>query len=1053
MKFTKCIFAIVLFCMALAANASETVFTPNTPTPFARPSINGKLHVEGNVLRDSRGNLAILKGTSTHGIIWYPQFVNKSLFKQLSREWNTNLIRLAMYSYDYIPGDRQTTLKILREGIEYAIANDMYVIVDWHILKDNNPNQHLAEAVEFFNMMAKEYANVPNVIFEICNEPNGDCTWDDIKEYASIIIPIIRRHNPEAIILVGTPNYSREIQFASHDPLSFDNIMYTFHFYATSHLDEFRNKLRTVVGEGTPIFISESGLCEESGDGPIDIESVRKWNSLVDSLNLSYAVWSLSNKDEGTAIIKANSRAIEYLNDEDLSPSGKFVRAIMRGESIDSIPLVYDVSDKFKLMARKTPYLVWVLFAIPTLLLLFIALAVIKFRKHLKRKKNRTYDDLLKYSKDPEMQKFYAKPGKVLLGEIFLMASTFCTIIYLCWRATCSIPFAYGNIAVIGSIVLLAVEILGFIETLIHYSNMLGYREHPLPKIADKDFPDVDVFISTYNEPPELLRKTIIGCKHMEYPDKSKVHIYLCDDNRRSEMRKLAEELGIEYFDRPDNKGAKAGNLNAARKRTKSPYIVTFDADMIPRREFLLKTIPYFIEAERINQSLPKSKRLPLGFVQTPQSFYTPDVFQHNLYGERHIPNEQDFFYQIIEAAKTSSNSVIYGGSNTVLSRKALKDIGGFYTKSITEDFATGMLIESAGYASLGLSEPLASGIAPSSFQEHIQQRTRWGRGVIATAKQLKIIRRRKLSITQKLSYLSSVLYWFSPVKNLIYLTSPLLFAVFCIPIFKCTLVDLLIFWLPMHLLQITSLRVQSHNKVSSRMSGIYETSVMPFLLIPVIQEALGITLTTFKVTKKESPSYKTEIDKKNLLPFGILLALSVFGIIQTIYLMITLEAIGILAVLFWLCRNMFYLIMCIFIGLGRDADGENVRVYAAESIEILKGDGQKIYGITTQLLEHGLDIFADEIDVLKLGEAIELGIDYNGTTLNIKGTVVALRHSRHPKVPSVYTIEILDFGGKKDEYIQMLYDRIPTLPQHMKFHDSRIGSLWSNIAHRITTR
>ena len=1036
---------IIFLVLALAVFATAE-------SSVARPSINGKLHVEGTVLRDANGNLAVLKGASTHGLTWFPQFVNQGLFKQLSEEWNTNLIRLAMYSHDYVNGNREKNLKILHEGIKYAIANDMYVIVDWHILKDNNPNQNLAQAIEFFNQIAKEYANVPNIIFEISNEPNGDCTWEGIKEYATIIIPVIRRHSPDAIIVVGTPNFDREIQFPAQDPLEFDNVMYVLHFYATSHKDEYRAKLREVVGSGTPIFISESGICEATGDGKIDIESVRLWYSLLDSLHLSYTIWSLSNKEEESAIIKADSRAVTYLTESDLSPSGKFVRAIFRGEKIDDIPLVYDASSKFKLMARNEPYLVWVLFAIPVLILLLVTWAIIKIRKHLKRNKPHTYDDLLKYSDAPHLKE-KSRTKKFVLAEIFMMASTFCTLIYLCWRISCSIPFAYGHIAVIGSIVLLVVEIFGFVETQIHNSNMLGFRNHPLPQIDDKDFPDVDIFISTYNEPPELLRKTIVGCKHMEYPDKKKVHIYLCDDHRRSEMRELAEELGINYFDRPDNKGAKAGNLNEALKRTSSPYIVTFDADMIPRRKFLLKTIPYFVDAEKINQKLPEEKRLPLGLIQTPQSFYTPDVFQHNLYAETRIPNEQDYFYQVIEAAKTSSNSVIYGGSNTIISRKALEKIGGFYTESITEDFATGMLIESAGFASLGLSEPLASGIAPFAFQEHIQQRTRWGRGVIATAKQLKIIRRRNLNLAQKMSYLSSVLYWFSPIKNLIYLLSPLLFAVFCIPIFKCTLIDLILFWLPMHILQIVSLRFVSQNKISSRLSGIYETSVMPFLLIPIVKEFFGITLSTFKVTDKKAKQQKNTVDKKFLLPFGILLLLTIIGIVQMTYLMFTLEAIGILAVLFWLIRNSYYLVMCIFLGFGRDADGENVRVRAAEPVTVTKSNGDRIDGITTKLLEHGVDIFTDEINALSLGEPIDIKFNYKGPAINVKGTVVSLRRSSNPKVPCVYTVEILDFVGNKDEYIQMLYDRITTLPQRIKLGEGHIDNLWNNVAHRIVAK
>ena len=1033
------IFALVTFANAEVINA--------------RPSVNGKLHVQGTDLFDEQGNQVVIKGASTHGLTWFPQFVNNGLFHQLSREWNTNLIRLAMYSYDYVHGDRKKNLEVLRKGVQYAIENDMYVMVDWHILTDNNPNENLAEAINFFNMMAKEYADVPNVIFEICNEPNGDCTWEDIKEYANIIIPVIRRHKPDALILIGTPNYDREIQEPAKDPVAFDNVMYSFHFYATSHKGESLALLKEVVGGGTPIFITESGFCEASGDGKIDLESVKQWYATLDSLHLSYTIWSMSNKEEESAMVLSDSRAVGHLTDKDLSLSGLYARALFQGKDLNEISLVYKPISNFKLIARTKPHLLWVFFAAPTFVLLVIVLVLQKIRKRFRSKKIRTYDDLLKFSKNEDARKYNSRPGKVILFDMILLLSAFCTLIYLCWRFTCSIPYAYGWVAIIGSCILLAIEVLGFIESLIHYSGMLKLREHPLPEIADTDYPDVDIFISTYNEPPELLRKTIVGCKHMDYPDRSKVHIYLCDDNRRSEMRELAEELGVNYFDRPNNEGAKAGNLNAALARTSSPYVVTFDADMIPQRKFLLKTIPYFVDAERINESLPEEKRRPLGFIQTPQSFYTPDVFQHNLYAERKVPNEQDYFYCVIEAAKTSTNSVIYGGSNTIISRKALEDIGGFYTKSITEDFATGMLIESAGYVSLGLSQPLASGIAPSTFKEHIQQRTRWGRGVIATAKQLKFMFNRKLGISQKLSYLSSVLYWFSPVKNLIYLLSPLMFAVFCIPIFKCTLIDLALFWLPMHLMSMCALRITSQGKISARWSGIYETSVMPFLLMPIIKETLGITLSKFKVTTKDKRIFHNKADKKTIAPFAVLLALTVAGIVHMSYMIIALGYIEILAVLFWLVRNTYYLTMCLFLGMGRDSDGEPVKVLAAERAMVKKQDGHEIEGITTKLTEHGVDIFTDELNVLNLGEPIGLTLSKKMYTLQVTGTVVAIRNSCNPAVPCVYTVEILDFGGQKDEYIQMLYDRTPTLPQRLRLGEGHIDNLWNNIAHRIVTR
>ncbi len=291
------------------------------------------------------------------------------------------------------------------------------------------------------------------------------------------------------------------------------------------------------------------------------------------------------------------------------------------------------------------------------------------------RKKHPTYDDLF----DERI-----RPAYGIFPKVLILISWLTLIMYLMWRIVWSLPLQSGPVAIAGSIILLVVEILGFFETMVHYKSILGTKEHKLPVISDDEYPDVDIFIATYNEPCDLLRRTINGCKHIDYPDRSKVHIWVCDDNRRKEMRELAESMGVGYFDRPDNKGAKAGNLNHAMGLTSAPYVVTLDADMIPKSDFLLKTIPYFVDAKKRAAADPKKANIKLGFIQTPQCFYDPDVFQHALYCENNVPNEQNFFYQDIEPARTSTNSVIYGGSNTILSREALEAIGEFYTESIT---------------------------------------------------------------------------------------------------------------------------------------------------------------------------------------------------------------------------------------------------------------------------------------------------------------------------------------------------------------------------------
>ncbi len=1036
---------ILLLAISLPAGATD-VYT-------ARPSVNGRLQVIGTALSDASGKPVQLRGVSTHGLTWYPEYVSEALFRQISEDWQCNLVRLAMYSELYCGNEREESLRLLRKGIEAAIAADQYVLVDWHILEDNNPNQHLTEAMAFFDLIASEYADCPNLLFEICNEPNGPLVeWADVKAYAEQVIPVIRRHIPGAVIVIGTPNYDRDLGEAALQPLAFDNIMYVLHFYTASHHEDLQTELRATLDRGLPVFISECGICEASGDGVIDFASAVKWFTLLNENKISYAVWSLSDKSESSAMFQLHFDPEGPIRDEDLTLSGKWVRELIRGTDPASIPAP---------AARVTPSFperivtwiarsqgdpgagvlrIWVLLTGISSVIMLIGLTAFWLMRRQRHRRRLTYDDIVGEAQTSGRKK--------VLPQAILILCAWSTLVYMCWRVSYSIPFRYGVVAVTGNLLLLIVEIVGFMEFMVLYRHLLGMRSYTLPKIPDDAWPEVDVFIATYNEPTELLRKTVNGCLHMKYPDPKKVHIWICDDNRRAEMRALAEEMGVGYFDRPDNKGAKAGNLNHALGLTGAPYIVTFDADMIPRSEFLLKTIPYFVDAELREQSRPEAERLRLGLLQTPQCFYDPDVFQHALYCEKRAPNEQDFFYRTIEPAKTSTNSVIYGGSNTVLSRAALEAVGGFYTESITEDFATGLLIEAAGFVSLALPEPLASGQTPHTFREHIKQRTRWGRGVIVTARKLKIFRRKTLTLTQKISYLSSVSYWYSPLKSLIYILAPLMFAVFAIPVFKCSWPEIVMYWLPMFLLQDLCLRVNSRNTISVKWSGIYETSVMPHLLIPILKESVGISMSTFKVTDKSSRGGKRKRDLRAMAPFLFLIALSVVGIIRVLIHFDLMQIISIFIILFWIVRNLYYLVMAIFLADGRDSDGEVVRVTDAELVVVRKGD-TVLDGITTLMTEHSLTVFLDDSEALRLGDHATVELTHGNREISLKGVVTAVRESRHGQART-HTLEILNPEGNRMEYLQLLYDRIPSLPQSLHGDFGALFDLWQNIVHRV---
>lgn len=303
------------------SNTEGTAMNGKTPV-----EAYGALQVKGNRLMDEKGNPVQLKGVSTHGLSWYPQYVNEDFFRQMRDEWNVEVVRLAMYTAEYNgycvgdEGNKQTLKNIISEGVNHATNLGMYVIIDWHILSDSNPLQNKEEAKKFFAEMAERYQGYDNVIYEICNEPNSGAGWSDIKTYANEVIPVIRENDKDAIILVGTPNWSQFVNEAAADPITgYDNLMYVLHFYADTHRDDLRNTLQNAYNQGLPIFVSEFGICDASGNGAINVEEANKWIDLMDQNGISYCIWNLSNKDESSAFFKVDCNKSSGFTSEDLS--------------------------------------------------------------------------------------------------------------------------------------------------------------------------------------------------------------------------------------------------------------------------------------------------------------------------------------------------------------------------------------------------------------------------------------------------------------------------------------------------------------------------------------------------------------------------------------------------------------------------------------------------------------------------------------------------------------------------------------------------------------
>ena len=326
MKKLFCMLAVLVMAVSLAVPVLAGEETP------------GPLHVEGSQLVDESSEPVQMRGVSTHGLAWFPQYVNADCFRQI-HDWGANVVRLAMYTAEYggycEGGDQRALKQLVKDGVAYATDAGMYVIVDWHILSDGDPNIHKAEAMAFFEEMSTAFAGQDNVLYEICNEPNGGTDWASVKAYALEVIPAIRANDPDAVVIVGTPNWCQMVDQAAADPITeYDNVMYALHFYADTHRDDLRARMEAAVQTGLPIFVTEFGTCDTSGNGAVNEEQTDIWVALMDGLGISYVNWNLSNKDESSAILASGCEKISGFTPEDLSQSGRWLYGLLTGEHL-----------------------------------------------------------------------------------------------------------------------------------------------------------------------------------------------------------------------------------------------------------------------------------------------------------------------------------------------------------------------------------------------------------------------------------------------------------------------------------------------------------------------------------------------------------------------------------------------------------------------------------------------------------------------------------------------------------------------------------------------
>ena len=300
-------------------------------------SLNGRLSLDGIRLVNERGENVVLRGISTHGIAWNPKTYHEESIRTLVEQWGITLFRIAVYTHEwggYCTGQwksKEEYREVVDRLVDVCGGLGIYCIVDWHVLNEGSgdPNFTLEDSKEFWHHMSQRHQGKPHVLFEICNEPNGDdVTWEVVKSYAEEIIPIIRNIDPERLIICGTPTWSQDVDIAARNPLLYDNVIYSLHFYAGTHGVELRNRAEQAMKEGLPVMVSEFGLSRADGNGGVYKKECDTWLEWMEINKLSWVNWSFCDVDESSAALLPG--AAEKGDWNCCSPSGVWLKSCLR---------------------------------------------------------------------------------------------------------------------------------------------------------------------------------------------------------------------------------------------------------------------------------------------------------------------------------------------------------------------------------------------------------------------------------------------------------------------------------------------------------------------------------------------------------------------------------------------------------------------------------------------------------------------------------------------------------------------------------------------------
>ncbi|NDU86335.1 MAG: UDP-forming cellulose synthase catalytic subunit [Ferrovum sp.] len=510
-------------------------------------------------------------------------------------------------------------------------------------------------------------------------------------------------------------------------------------------------------------------------------------------------------------------------------------------------------------------------------------------------------------------------PGHLVSLAMIVMSLAISTR-YIWWRLSSTLNWDHP-LDLIWGVLLLIAEVYAYVFLVLGYFQTawpLHRKMVPLPE-DEQLWPAVDVYIPTYNEPLEVVRSTIYAAQGIDWPA-DKINIYLLDDGRRPEFEEFSAVVNIHYITRPDNRHAKAGNLNHAMTKTQGEFIAVFDCDHIPTRSFLQTTMGGFLKD-------PK-----LFLVQTPHQFYSADPYEKNLFTFRAAPNESELFYGLVQDGNDFWDSTFFCGSCAVLRRSALDEIGGVAVETVTEDAHTSLKLHRLGYRSAYLKIPQAAGLSTESLSSYIGQRIRWARGMAQIFRMDNPFLGRGLSLMQRISYGTAMLNFFSGIPRILFLTAPLAFLLFHAYVIWAPALTVLIYVLP-HIFHAILAKSRLQGKYRSTFfSEVYETVLSWYIAWPTTVAMFNPKKGKFNVTAKGGLILDDYFDFNIAMPFIALIVLNIAGFAAGIYRMMYGPENEVLSVVFNLIWTFYN---CLMLGCTLFVASEVRQVRVSHRVQI----------------------------------------------------------------------------------------------------------------------